>query len=114
MRGNLVIIDFSATNPQAGVRPGLVVQNDLDNLRMSNTIVVQVTTNIRRAGQPTQLLIDATHGDWARSGLRRASVVNCSNLATIAQADIRKTIGTLSPATMTMIDECLKSALNLT
>jgi mRNA-degrading endonuclease toxin of MazEF toxin-antitoxin module len=114
MRGSLVIIDFSATSPRAGVRPGLVVQNDADNARMHNTIVVQVTTNVRRAGEPTQHLIDATHPDWAASGLRHPSVVNCSNVATIAKVDIRKTIGTLSPATMAHVDSCLKAALNLT
>lgn len=114
MRGSLVIIDFSATNPRAGVRPALVVQNDVDNRRMSNTIVAQVTTNTHRASEPTQHLIDAAHADWASSGLRHTSVVNCSNLATIAKADIRKTIGTLSSATMSRIDGCLKAALQLT
>ena len=113
MRGHLVIIDFSTTNPNAGVRPGLIIQNDLDNARMQNTIVAQVTTNIRRAAEPTQHLIDAKHADWSASGLRHASVINCSNLATISQVDIRKTIGTLSPDTMSVVDTCLKAALSI-
>jgi mRNA-degrading endonuclease toxin of MazEF toxin-antitoxin module len=113
MRGHLVIIDFSATNPNAGVRPGLVVQNDLDNGRMQNTIVAQVTTNTRRAAEPTQHLIDGAHPDWAASGLRHPSVINCSNLATVSQADIRKTIGALSPTSMSVIENCLKAALSI-
>ena len=113
MRGRLVIVDFSAVNPNAGVRPALIVQNDLDNARMQNTIVAQVTTNIRRAGNATQFLIDHAHPDWQLSGLMRPSVINCSNLATISQADIRKVIGTLSPATLRQLEACLKAALAL-
>jgi mRNA interferase MazF len=112
-RGDVVIVDFSPTSPSAGVRPGLVVQNDRDNARMQNTIVAQVTSNITRAQEDTQLLIDRSHVDWQPSGLRLDSVVNCSNLATVRQSDIRRGIGSLSAATMQEIDQCLRSALEL-
>lgn len=112
-RGDLVIVDFRSTAPQAGVRPALVVQNNRDNARMSNTIVVQVTTTIHRLGQDTQLLIDANHPDWSRSGLRRSSVVNCSNIYTIDGRDIARIIGSLSATTMESIDACLKIALGV-
>jgi len=112
-RGEVVIVDFRSVNPKAGVRPALVVQNDRDNARMSNTIVAQVTTNIRRLSQDTQILIDANHPDWASSGLRRTSVVNCSNVYTIEQSDVARIIGSLSAATMQRIDGCLKAALGI-
>ena len=112
-RGDLVIVDFRSTAPQAGVRPALVVQNDRDNARMGNTIVVQVTTTIHRMGRDTQLLIDASHSDWSRSGLRRPSVVNCSNIYTIDGRDVARIIGSLSANTMESIDACLKVALSL-
>lgn len=57
------------------VRPAVVVQCDRDNARMSNTIAVQVTSNLSRAHEPTQYLIDSTHRDWLGSGLRRPSVI---------------------------------------
>lgn len=110
-RGDLVIVDFRNVNPSAGVRPSVVVQNDRDNARTTKTIVVQVTTNLRRVGLDTQHLIDPNHPDWAKSGLRKPSVVNCSNLATIPQGDILGLIGSLSGATMNAIDDCLKAAL---
>lgn len=86
-RGDLVIVDFRPTNPAAGVRPALVVQNDRDNVRMRKTIVVQVTTNLSRVTEPTQLLINPTHPDWKRSGLKHPSAVACSNIYTIKQID---------------------------
>lgn len=98
-------------NPSAGVRPALVVQNDRDNARLRNTIVAQVSTNIRRAGEDTQILVDANHPDWLSSGLRHPSVVNCSTVYTIEQADVARIIGSLSTTTMLEIDECLKAAL---
>jgi mRNA interferase MazF len=112
-RGDLVIVDFRPVNPQAGVRPALVVQNDRDNARMSNTVVVQVTTNIRRTDLDTQLLIDPQHGDWSQSGLRHPSAINCSNNYTIEQADVARVIGSLSGASMQQVDERLKTALGL-
>ncbi len=74
--GQLVIVDFRLVNPNAGVRPALIVQNDGDNRRINNTVVVQVTTNISRANLPTQLLIDSGHADWtANEGVVRLRIV---------------------------------------
>ena len=112
-RGEIVIVDFAAYNPQEKVRPALVVQCDRDNARMGNTIVALITGNVRRAGQPTQLLIDQNHADFKASGLLKDSVVNCSNLVTIRQRDVIQVIGRLSAAGMNQIESCLKSALAL-
>lgn len=112
-RGDVVIVNFTPTNPRAQIRPALVIQNDRDNARMANTIVAQLTTNIRRAGADTQLLIDLQHPDWNSSGLLRPSVVNCSNLATISQQDVTKVIGSISVPTMQQVDHCLKTAIGI-
>jgi PemK-like, MazF-like toxin of type II toxin-antitoxin system len=40
------------------VRPALVVQNDRDNARMTNTIVAQISENTARFNEPTQHLIE--------------------------------------------------------
>jgi mRNA interferase MazF len=113
-RGDVVIVDFTPTAPSKRIRPALIIQNDADNNRMSNTIVAQVTSNISRSHEKTQLLIDPSHPDWPNSGLRLPSVVNCSNVTTIQQADVRQVIGSLSPTTMQEIEECLKIALGMT
>ena len=112
-RGEVVIVDFSRYDPRDKVRPALVLQNDRDNTRMAKTIVALITGNTRRAGEDTQYLVDATHPDFAASGLVRDSAVNCSNLYTIRQSDISRTLGCLSSATMQQIDACLKTALGI-
>ena len=106
-RGNVVVVDFG---PQAKTRPALIVQNDRDNARMTNTIVVQITSNTSRAHEKTQHLIDPSHPDWQLAALRRPSVVNCSNIAYVRQQHVVQVIGSLSDATMRQIDSCLKTA----
>ncbi len=110
-RGDVVIVDFRPHDPDAKVRPALVVQNDRDNARMTNTIVVMFTSVTQRSAEPTQLLIERSHPDWGPSGLRVESVANCSNVFTVKQKHVLHTIGKLSATTMQQIDDCLKTAL---
>ena len=112
-RGNVVTVDFSRYDPGDKVRPALVVQNDRDNARMAKTIVAFITSNLQRAAANTQYLMASNHADFRLSGLRRDSVVNCSNLYTIRQSDVTRVIGRLTEATMEEIDACLKAALGI-
>ena len=113
-RGDVVLVDFTrVAGPTAKRRPAVVIQNDNDNRRMTNTIVAVITGNVSRAGEPTQLLIDPATGDGTSSGLHRVSVVNCSNLFTVKQRDVVRTLGRLAPALLGQIDECLKAALGV-
>lgn len=110
-RGEIVIVDIRPVNPAAKVRPALIVQNDRDNIRMNNTVLVQITSNIARAHEDMQYLIDASHPDFP--GLAHPSVVNCSNLYTVEQQHVKKVIGSLSSATMNEIKGCLKKVFDL-
>src|SRR4051794_23465741 len=113
-RGAVVLVDW----PFAGgagrkARPALVIQNDLDNGRLTNTVLVMITGQTKRALEPTQLLIDITTPDGQQTGLHKTSVVNCVNIFTVEQAKVLRTIGRFSAALMQQIDACLKAALAL-
>jgi mRNA interferase MazF len=113
-RGDVGIVDFPfASGTSAKLRPALVVQNNRDNRRLSNTIVAMITGNIRRAGEPTQLLVDPATPEGGTSGLRKPSVINCVRLFTVEQQDIVAVIGHLSAPSMQNIDACLRAALSL-
>jgi mRNA interferase MazF len=114
-RGDIVIVAFPyATGGGGKNRPALVVQCNRDNQRLSNTIVAMISGNVRYAqAGPTQLLIDPATPDGQSSGLNYASAVKCNNLYTVDQRDIIATIGSLSPALMSRVDDCLKEALGL-
>ena len=55
-RGDVVLVDYPFTTGGAKVRPALVVQNDRDNARMTNTIVAQISGNTARVNEATQHL----------------------------------------------------------
>jgi mRNA-degrading endonuclease toxin of MazEF toxin-antitoxin module len=113
-RGDAVIALFpNADGSGSKPRPALVVQADAYNTRLSNVVVVAVTTNLSHATDPSSLLIDVGTSDGKASGLRRNSVVSCVNVATINSGLIAKKIGRLGPALMQRIDACLRTALGL-
>src|SRR5438128_1720588 len=100
-RGDVILAFYPfASGAGAKKRPVLVVQNDRDNRRLSNTIVAQITSNTRRAHEPTHLLIEIASADGRQSGLLCDSVISCVNLATINESRIDRIIGSLSPSLM--------------
>jgi mRNA interferase MazF len=75
--------------------------------------VAQITSVTRRALEPTQLLLLLSSPEGRQSGLRQDSVVNCVNVATIETAKVLRLLGSLPPATMQRVSDCLKVALEL-
>jgi mRNA interferase MazF len=90
------------------VRPALVVQSD--GLATIHTVVAQITSATQRR-LPSWLPIDPAAEPG--SGLTIPSLVVCEQLYTIRKDRIIRTIGILSPATMRLVDDCLKVALGL-
>jgi len=80
---------------------------------MSNTILAAITTNISRSREPTQVLVDIATPEGHQSGLLATSVVACENLLTVAQRQIVRKIGQLSPALLQQVDEALRDSLAL-
>jgi mRNA interferase MazF len=114
-RGDVVLAWYPFASATGGKRrPCLVVQNDSDNARLTNTVIVQITSNLRAAAAPTQLLIEVNTPEGKQSGLLHDSLVSCNNLATIEQNLVARTIGSLPPSVMWRVDACLKAALGLT
>jgi len=115
LRGEVVLLDYPfATGSGGKVRPALVVQNDLDNGRLLNTIVVMITSRTHRATrEPTQFLIDISTPPGQQTGLVMNSAVNCANLFTVGQSKILRKLGMLPPALMIHVDACLKAAIGV-
>lgn len=113
-RGDVVLLDYPYASGSGGkVRPALVVQNNRDNQRLTNTIVVQITSVTRRALEPTQLMVEVSTPAGQLSGLRQDSVVNCVNILTVEKAKILRRLGALPDSLLQQIDACLMAALGL-
>jgi len=114
-RGEIVLVDFPYSDQTGSkVRPALVVQADLWNQPLDDTILAMITSSRhRRVGAATQLVIDITTVEGQQTGLRLNSVIQCENLLTYDQALILRVLGRLSAAAMQQIDVCLKAALGI-
>ena len=74
-------------------RPYVIVQNNVFNSSRINTVVVcGLTSNLRRAGDPGNVLLSPGEAD-----LPEQSVVNVSQIVTLDKSQLRTWIGALSP-----------------
>ena len=113
-RGDVILVYvMNIGSPGGKVRPALVVQSDHNNMRLNETIIAAITSNISRVHEATQLLIEVATPHRVASGLLHDSAVRCERLHSIPQADVRRVIGTLSDALMRQVNDCLKAALGL-
>ncbi len=115
VRGNVVLVDYPYTDRTGSkVRPCIVVQNDNDNQRLNDTIIVLMTSKTRfKPGSATQVLIAAESNAGRQAGIIFDSAVQGHNMLTIDRSFIRRTIGIIPSETMSEIDACLKAALAL-
>ncbi len=110
-RGDLF---FANLNPvigseQGGLRPVLILQNNIGNTYSPTTIVAAVTSKIKRAKLPTHVEIKKDF-----SQLDRNSVILCEQLRTIDKRRLSEKIGELNEEMMVKVDEALKISVGLT
>lgn len=86
-------LDVPLGSEPGHTRPYIIVQNNtLNQSRINTVIVCVVTTNLRRARDPGNVLLAPGEGS-----LREQSVVNVSQIATINKSQLRDRIDALSP-----------------
>jgi mRNA interferase MazF len=111
-RGDVVLVYIPFVGAPGGkTRPAVVVQSDPLNAAIQETVIAEITSNVLRASQSHQVLIDVSEPDGAASGLLSDSAIRCQRLHTIPQSDVQRTIGSLSAALLSALNAGLKSAL---
>lgn len=93
---------------QGGVRPVLIVQNNVGNKFSPTLIVVAITTKSKKSKQPTHVIIERE-----LSRLQEDSVVLLEQIRTIDKKDLREYVMTLSEDKMRDIDKALCVSLGL-
>ena len=90
-------------------RPVVIVQSEAFNRsRIRTVIVVILTSNLRLAKMPGNVLISASE-----SGLRKDSVANVSQIITVDRTFLTERCGRLSEASIREIEAGLRLALSL-
>jgi mRNA interferase MazF len=110
-RGEIYWVDWSPSRgrEQSGIRPALIIQNDIGNKYSPNTIVASITTAIPKGSNYPFLVICSTKD----SGLDRQSAIDLASIMTISKARIGDRCGELTPAKMLEVDEAVKNSLGL-
>ena len=109
-RGDLYYADLSPVvgSEQGGVRPVLIIQNDIGNKYSPTVIVAAVTSQINKSKLPTHLDINSC--DY---GLNKDSVILLEQLRTIDKKRLRERVGHLEDDFMNKVDEALIISLGL-
>ena len=121
-RGEIYWVDFEPRkgHEQGGIRPALIIQNDLGNRYSPTTIVAVLTRTIPDQLYPFMVLLEPTD-----TGLPERGVVNCAQIRTISADEGSRRIlpprgerdvlpiGRLAPRKMAEVDLALHRSLGL-
>jgi mRNA interferase MazF len=111
-RGDVVLVLYPDSNlKSAKRRPALVVQADMLQTGLTQTIVAMISSNMARAGHSSRVTVVHTSAEGRQMGLHSDSVVMTDNLATILELEIDRTIGACP--NMGAVDDALKHTLGL-
>jgi len=107
-RGELYYADLSPVigSEQGGIRPVLVVQNDVGNRYSPTVIAAAVTSKLTKARLPTHIELSAS-----TFGLAKDSVILLEQIRTLDKRRLKERIGCLSPQIMSRVDEALLISL---
>ena len=109
-RGEIYIADLNPHigSEQGGVRPVLVVQNDVGNKYSPTIIVAAITSKKNKADLPTHVAIDADG-----NGLSKNSIILMEQLRTIDKRRLKERIGTIDKTRLPEVNEALSVSLGI-
>ena len=109
-RGDLysACLDPVVGSEQGGIRPVLVIQNDVGNRHSPTVIVLAITGQINKARLPTHVPVPAQG-----NGLMKDSVILAEQIRTLDKRRLRERIGTIDPEVMDKVSEALKISLGV-
>ena len=107
-RGEIYYADLSPVvgSEQGGVRPVLVVQNDIGNKYSPTVIVSAITSQLQKAKLPTH--VELKSGDY---GLVRDSVALLEQVRTLDKRRLKTRVGALDDEMMKSVDKALLISL---
>ena len=109
-RGDIYFADLSPVvgSDQGGVRPVLIVQNDVGNRHSPTVICAAVTSQMNKAKLPTHIALSAT--EYA---LPKDSVILLEQIRTIDKQRLKEKVCHLDDAMMQRVNHALLISLGL-
>lgn len=109
-RGEIYYADLSPVvgSEQGGVRPVLIVQNDVGNKFSPTVIAAAITSQKDKSALPTHIEVDA-----GNCGLAKDSVVLLEQVRTIDKRRLKEKMGSLDNTDMGKVDRALTVSFGL-
>ena len=109
-RGDIYYADLSPVvgSEQGGVRPVLIVQNDVGNRFSPTVIAAAITSQRSKANLPTHIMLNA-----ATTGLSRDSIVLLEQIRTIDKHRLKERMGRLDDRSVLQVDQALSVSFGL-
>lgn len=109
-RGDIFYADLSPVigSEQGGIRPVIIIQNDIGNRYSPTVIVAAITSQINKAKLPTHVEIGSEE-----YGLNRDSVVLLEQVRTLDKKRLKEKIGHMTDDDMKKVNRALLVSLNL-
>ena len=109
-RGDIFYADLSPVigSEQGGIRPVLIVQNDVGNRYSPTIICAAITSQINKAKLPTHIEIDSNLYSLAKD-----SVILLEQVRTIDKKRLREKIGHLNDNLMVKVNKGLRISLGI-
>ena len=109
-RGDICLINLEPVkgSEQGGIRPCMIIQNDISNKYSPVTIIAAITSKIYEKEFPTNVFISKKD-----SKLDKDSTIILNQIRTIDNARLIKKISSLDSFTMNKVDKSLKISLSL-
>ena len=109
-RGEIYYADLSPVveSEQGGMRPVLIVQNDVGNRHSPTVIAAAITSQKDKSKLPTHISINAD-----RCGLAKDSIVLLEQVRTLDKQRLKERMGELDEGAMTKVDNALSVSFGL-
>lgn len=109
-RGDIYYADLSPVvgSEQGGLRPVLIVQNDIGNKYSPTVIAAAITSQRSKADLPTHIRINASN-----CGISKDSIVLLEQVRTLDKQRLKEKMGSLDDNTMNSIDKALSVSFGL-
>ena len=110
-RGDIYYADLRPVigSEQGGIRPVLIIQNDVGNKHSPTVICAAITSKMNKAKLPTHIAL-AAQG----SGLPRDSVILLEQIRTLDKKRLRERMGRVDSAVMEKVDAAIAVSFGLT
>ena len=117
-RGDIFYADLSPVvgSEQGGIRPVLIVQNDVGNRYSPTVIAAAITSQTSKARLPTHIEVMGevlSNGGTSECGLAKNSVVLLEQIRTLDKRRLKEKMGHLDDATMQAVNEAITVSFGL-